>query len=481
MRHILLATLLGQISTSIPAQAELPTPIELIAAQDEQADQLFRMLETYADKQDLIYRLLIHAGEHEMSAAAKYLLINRALETATQAKLFVPALDALMALEASFKIDAYERFSETLNHFAASETVAPSLLCMAFLELAERSAESEQDARMRLALKEAREKARKDPQLLRWIRVRERELGQLHAAYQELAGPKASKSELAQYLCFYRGDWQQGLPHLSDADLPGPLRPVETKQAGAPKLDADQKVKIADAWLFRASKRGGAADLPELAVQNLQRQALHWYRLAWSDLASSRADRVRRQMDRLEDELNADSGLGHIQFATAYDMQQMVFSGPGWQVGRRGLVGDSAGGPTQASSRHGYTAIRSVTIRGGILSKNSFNFRFAVGDLMVIFNWELAPENHFYFASQRTVRAPQALSRGKEHDIRVRQIGEEVILFVDGKALYRTRGELSGAVSVYPSHGSEIFVREILVEGDLDGTQEFTAPPHGLR
>lgn len=473
--------LVGFFSQLLPSQAELPTQIELIAAQDEQSDQLFAILETYAEKQDLIYRLLIHAGEHEMSPAAKYLLLNRALETATEAQLFVPALDSLMALEASFKVDAYQLFSETLANFASKQTVPPSLLCNAFLQLAERSAEGEETARMRLAIKEAERVAGEDAHLLRWVAGKREKLQQLHQAYQELAGPEASKSELAQYLCFYRGDWQQGLAHLSDADLPGPLRPVESKQVGAAQIDAGSKVKIADAWLFRASKRGGSADLPALAVENLKRQALHWYRLAWDDLASSRADRVRRQMDRLEDELNADSGLGHIQFANGDDMRQMVFSGPGWTVGRRGLVGDSAAGPTQASSRHGYTAIRSVTIRGGILSKNSFNFRFAVGKLMVIFNWEHAPENHFYFGKVRHIRAPQALSRGKEHDIRVRQIGKEVLLFVDGKELYRTRGDLSGAVSVYPALGSEIFVREILVEGDLDGTQELTAPPHGLR
>jgi hypothetical protein len=52
----------------------------------------------------------------------------------------------------------------------------------------------------------------------------------------------------------------------------------------------------------------------------------------------------------------------------------------------------------------------------------------------------------------------------------VRQLGTEVVLFVDCRVAFRGAGTLAGAVSVYPALGSEIFVAEIAVTGEVDDT-----------
>ena len=43
---------------------------------------------------------------------------------------------------------------------------------------------------------------------------------------------------------------------------------------------------------------------------------------------------------------------------------------------------------------------------------------------------------------------------------------------IDGVHWWTAPGRLRGTVTVYPALGSEIFVREILIDGELDGLVE---------
>ena len=468
----------------LAAQPEVPSAAELAAARADEADQLFALLLEEGDPEDLLYRILIHAGEQELADATRYLLITRALEHAVQTGRLVIAMDSLMALSASFQVDAYELKSQTLLRFAEVGTLPASVLCCNYLELATQAAGAESDARMLAAWQQALTTAGQDPHLVAWVRWRKRELNDLHRAWRELAGPMASSAQLGQYLCFYRGDWQAGVPLLSDADTPGPLRVVAKKRAVSvlrTDLSAGERASLGDAWLARASPRRRADKMPALAEANIRRRALHWYRLAWPELTGARKARVLRQIGKLEDHLAENLGLGRIRFLENEDLGQMLLAGGEWQIVRRRLVGLSGSETCSASSRHLYSSISAVTVRGGILSRGNLNFRLAVGDLKLIFNWELAPENHFYYGGQRTVTTPHAMTWRKQHQLNIRQFGAEIVVFLDDKEIYRVAGELAGAVSVYPALGSEIFVREILIDGEIDTSEELVSVPEGLR
>ena len=47
--------------------------------------------------------------------------------------------------------------------------------------------------------------------------------------------------------------------------------------------------------------------------------------------------------------------------------------------------------------------------------------------------------------------------------------GQQCHVCVDDEHLWTVPGGLRGTVSVYPALGSEIFVREILIDGEPDG------------
>jgi hypothetical protein len=115
-------------------------------------------------------------------------------------------------------------------------------------------------------------------------------------------------------------------------------------------------------------------------------------------------------------------------------------------------------------------------IHGGIRSPAGLNFRFASGDAHAILNWEVAPQNHLWCRDARQTNAPPALTAGREHVIALHSAGENMLLFVDDALLFRAKGNLAGTVCVYPAFDSEIFVREILVDGDLEGSGLVSGP-----
>ena len=86
----------------------------------------------------------------------------------------------------------------------------------------------------------------------------------------------------------------------------------------------------------------------------------------------------------------------------------------------------------------------------------------------MIFNWELADQNHYRNGKVCTVEEGHALVPGEFHSIAVAQEGEDAVVTVDDKEVYRTRAKLEGTVTVYPALGSAIGISEITIEGEAD-------------
>lgn len=60
--------------------------------------------------------------------------------------------------------------------------------------------------------------------------------------------------------------------------------------------------------------------------------------------------------------------------------------------------------------------------------------------------------------------------------IKLRQFGSKVAVFFDDRFIIEGEARMAGTATVYPALGSEIHVREILVEGDLDPFNSIQAP-----
>jgi hypothetical protein len=107
-----------------------------------------------------------------------------------------------------------------------------------------------------------------------------------------------------------------------------------------------------------------------------------------------------------------------------------------------------------------------VTVRGRVASAKNLNFRVAVGHVAALLNWEGRAVNVFHDGwNVRREVGPRALSAGGDHEIRFEQVDGRIVVRVDGRALWETRGHLRGTVSVYPAVGSTIAVREVEIRG----------------
>lgn len=119
----------------------------------------------------------------------------------------------------------------------------------------------------------------------------------------------------------------------------------------------------------------------------------------------------------------------------------------------------------------GFGVLRTVLIRGGIRSANGLNFRCKVGDVNLLLNWEVADENHLWLNGQRFAVSPRRLEQGKEHTVAIFAEGLRCDVYIDGERVWTADlpSQLAGTITVYPALGSEICVREILIDGDPDG------------
>ncbi len=170
-------------------------------------------------------------------------------------------------------------------------------------------------------------------------------------------------------------------------------------------------------------------------------------------------------------------GVQSLRFARERDQEQLLYARGDWRVENGLLLGKADGESNFATNRYAFRNTRSVVIRGGIRSAAGLNFRCMVGDVNLLLNWEVADENHFWRHGERHAKGPRALVAGQEHAILLLQDEAVVHVLIDGVPWWSEPGCLDGTITVYPALGSEIFVREILIDGDVDA---FVDGPRGV-
>ena len=465
-------------AVGVLAQTQTPPDQQaLAAARKRLTGELVRMMFDVRGGEKTVQALVQRSRATE-DPALRFALLECARDCSLDIKSLSMAVRVIDAFATHFEVDEVALLESALVRLDRDKAATPLAFTFAYLDLAERAVQRQTSAKMMAAWKCAEQHARRcdDPAVREFVGRRLTALEVQHVAWLALAESGSDGPSLGRYLCFVRGGFSRGLPLLS-----GGLAIERNILASKGETEQDFKtcVSIAESWLARAKSYRGEPKEVSLVRRNLESQALRWYYRAWTQSGERKESPERRRliraMGRLEDRRNGTPGLGIIRFDSGGEQQMRIEGGEKSKVEKLFLV-QNTGKSTRATCQYAFTKIRSVTIRGGIRSKDNLNFRFAVGPFNALCNWEVRPENHFYLNGKRTFSKPPLFQPGKEHEIRVRQLGEEIVFFLDDAVVFRGRGELRGTVCVYPACGSEIFVREILIDGDVDPHTIVTGP-----
>ncbi|MBK8101368.1 MAG: hypothetical protein IPK26_30160 [Planctomycetes bacterium] len=349
--------------------------------------------------------------------ATSFLLFDAAIDLAIRAGDLGRANRAIAEQAQAFAIDRPARMTELLLALQGVPATPPLALCVAALDELQRGWLAGVPPMPRLADVAARAAARtEDP----WLQAH---VAAELAARRTPAAPAEPFAELA-------------LPQL--LDLAG-------RETDRPRRRA--------LWLA-ARERVLADDNDEPAARAAQARAL-------AAITAGLCDR---------------DGITRLRFSRAEDLAQLAVVRGEWQVVDGQLRGVANGTGNYATHRLPFASIRSVVIRGGIRSDAGLNFRCMVGPVNLLLNWEVADENHLWYHGRRDARGPRALTQGKECTIGIHDTPAGVLVFLDEQLWWQAPAGLGGTVTVYPSLGSEVFVREILVDGQLQAAAPATGP-----
>jgi hypothetical protein len=264
-------------------------------------------------RSDLSRRMIEVAKETKTDAAGRFALLMVAREIAILAQDPASALEAIKALEDSFKVEGVALRVETLQKIVRAPGAA-----LAMEELVEpwravtRDAFRAEDPDLVKACIELGDSFRK----LTIPAERKARLGEVARANEQLvqlntmlpakatlrSAPDDPAANLAvgEYYCLAAEVWTAGLPHLAKGNE-AKLANVAKQELDEPMADAEQ-VKLADDWWalaedFSPSKQAAA-----------QRRAAFWYERALPKLSGLAEVRARRRVESMTRVVAAELG-----------------------------------------------------------------------------------------------------------------------------------------------------------------------------
>ncbi len=504
------------------AAPEPPAPKNPVPAPDAQAEMLKQLDEIYefserrtpAERLKLARELFELGKESQGEPVEKFVLFRKAMESAQSggdAGLMLEVVDAICA---EFQVDVLEGKQNALAGFVrgspepeqielfieAGDPVIDDAIAAGRYDIAGNIAEAAYRLAQKSGDRDSRKRAYDRRNAVRKLALKWKELQDVWNTLKTNPDDPAANLAVGQWLCFERQNWKQGLPHLAKCSSPA-LKGIAAQEVNSPPTTPDAQVKLADAWWNLAEKIEGKEK------DALMAHAGEWYGKALDDLPEGFVKaKVRKKLEEVgavvkierpmvkKPELpsrtkstpaptTASKKSFKVQFSSPTDMKRFVLR-KGSQVGvSNGLLGIKGGCVTFGTY---FKSISSATIIGGIVPPAKENFRASVGPVNMILNWEGAKknENHFRYCTDRSPRnrshatRPYALTPGRFHAIQVRQEGKRIFVLIDGMAHFQTEGKLEGTVSIYPA-GSQIVVKEIVIEGEPDLSREVTGPSLG--
>jgi hypothetical protein len=509
MRSSAIAGALAALVLAPGAAAQVRLPVPDSAARDAARDELLELLAQMGGDDD-VPTLLALAWDDRRTAALRWELLAHGVRCAAARGELEAGLRLATVASDLFADDLWPQ--AFLQRCETHGSVPPRALVGAHLDVA-RATLTNSEVACATALANAQRLARGDelPGITAYAAAVAAELAAARTTFERMPAPQPM--DVLRFRAFHLGEWSSLLAAVPDAERrtehdrtgpggtgPGGTGPDRTasdriERAFGDKVHAHAGgdplalARAADPWLSLAT-----AETNPLAQRHLRRRAMALLLpLAHGDPAAdpSAADplevqRARALLERTT-ALAVEPIVGTLRFTHADDLTRLHLDGGRWSIDGTGdsacLVGLSLGGEhrARATSRTAFRRIDAVTIRAGIRSAAGLNLRLAVGGVNLLFNWEVADENHAFFRSdatgeQRFVTSPRRLTAGTTHTIRLHQAGEEVIVLVDGDEVVRGTASLAGTVCVYPAIGSEVFVRSIDIVGEPDLARVVVGP-----
>lgn len=276
------------------------------------------------DGRRALARLLLRKGtETKDDSAVRYVLLREAKEIASEALDLSTAYAAIGLLEERYDVNAEEFRASALTSArkAVRTTEDASDLAEFLLSLAEDALEKPDFAAAQAAAREAEQIARavKDEALS--ARAKDRGKGIVEAqrererfdrameTFRTHPGDAEANLTCGRFLCFVRGDWEKGLPHLahgSDVEL----AQVAEQEMSKPE-SPEARASLAEAWWELARKARGAEER-----SRYQDRAHFWLRGALSTATGLTESKIRTRLELLEKEMTPKEAVDLLSLVT---------------------------------------------------------------------------------------------------------------------------------------------------------------------
>jgi len=248
---------------------------------------------------------LLQKANESTDAANRYVLLKVARDVAVQAGDAELAFKAIDSVAARYDVDAYMLKGSALSEAAKSASSKEQRTAVArhSLDLIDEAVEKD-DFRAaeylgELAVDAGREA--KDYAFVKKIVARNNEVEEIAKACSEIEdavkrlkeNPVDPGANLAvgKYHCFFKGDWNRGLPMLALGN-DEQLKKLAVKELEEVP-DADQQLLLGDGWWDLAEEQEG------VPKQQLQGRAAYWYRKAAPRLTGLVKGKVEKRLAQM--------------------------------------------------------------------------------------------------------------------------------------------------------------------------------------
>ncbi len=441
-----------------PAAAKPATPSRLpVPSLDErkQGEKLVRELfkdgyakRTPEGRRDLAAKLLASARGTKDDPAGLYVLLSEAAELAATAGDVKTAIAAVSLLTRRFDVDASERKAETLDRArrAVRTPEAARELAGAYLAAAgEARIGDDYDGALDL-LKKAESVARsaRDAAVRADIQGQAREIRDLQKEFRKIQpslakletdpDDPASNKTYGTYLCFIKGSWKEGLPHLARSGDERLEKVARLETSASKERDAGIRCDLAELY-YTIAEESKSTPLME---RNALARCLGWYRAALrGNLQGLARVRAQRRIEEIEKKAIPEAPAGRALAIGSLTPNAQYVLKDGESVLRKDapdIVGRSI--RIEASLKNRAEGV--IVSQGGRLE----------GYSLYIKNGRLTYAT--MHASQRSiVTAPQALPSGGFTVGAVMTKSGRVTLFINGRAVME--GKVPGTWKVVPN------------------------------
>lgn len=277
---------------------------------------------TPADQAALAKTLLNRGGEMKDDPVAYYVMLREARDLAAGSGDIETALHAVDEIAKAFTVQpAALKLAALAKASAASKDAeVHRAIARAYLALVAEAVRSDDydSAVAAVGKAEASAKAAQDPVLPGKALELQKDLPGLKSEFQkvkaDLDKPSPADAEaVGRYLCFVRGAWEPGLPHLVNG-AKGPLKAAADKDLSKP-TDAEKMLEVADAWWDLSLKEKSPWRKARIAAR-----AAEWYEQASSTATGLTKVKVDKRLAELE-----ESQPGAINLIRMIDVKQDPF------------------------------------------------------------------------------------------------------------------------------------------------------------